>query len=143
MSTAHDPPVARLLWGLIVVAAVGAVLSRPVGYSVVDLLPPGGVLVVLGSYFAARTLRENEVAQATQMLAGDNEAVRIAGVHRLGTVAGLAPRYRPYAKTTLGAFVGEDRNGFGPRTFAEAILDELEGLDERRVAKLRAVGFVD
>ena len=84
LSTAHDPPVARLLWGLIVVAAVGAVLSRPVGYSVVDLLPPlGGVLVVLGSYFAARTLRENEVAQATQMLAGDNEAVRIAGVHRV------------------------------------------------------------
>ena len=144
MSSAHDPPVARLLLGLIVAAVIGAVLSWPFDYSVADLLPPlGGVIVVLGSYFAARTLRENEVVQATQMLAGDNDAVRIAGVHRLGLVAGLAPYFRPYAKATLRAFVGEERNGLGPRTLAEAVLEELEGLDERRVAKLRAVGSTD
>lgn len=73
---------------MILAALIGGGLSIPCSYSLTDLLPPlGGLIVVLGSYFAARTLRENEVAQSTQMLAGGNEAVRIAGVkpeRRLG-----------------------------------------------------------
>jgi hypothetical protein len=73
---------------LIAVAFVGALLSLPFDYSLANMLPLlGGMIVVLGSYFAARTLRENELTQATLMLAGGNEAVRAAGVHRLATVA--------------------------------------------------------
>lgn len=139
MRNAHDPPVARLLWGLIVLALIGGFLSLRFDYSLTDMLPLlGGVIVVLGSYFAARTLRENEVAQATLMLAGDNDAVRIAGVHRLGTVAAETPRFRPYAIVTLQAFAGEDANGARPRVLAEAVLKELGKLGEHRIGKLQA-----
>lgn len=142
MSTAHDPPVARILWALIAAAFIGSVLSWPFDYSLADLLAPlGGVIVVLGSYFAARTLRENEVAQATQMLAGDNEAVRIAGVYRLAAVAGEAPRFRPFVTVTLRAFARENENGPGARELAEAALEKLDGLGGERIAKLEPADF--
>jgi len=103
------------------------------------MLPPlGGLVVVLGAYFAARTLRENEVAQSTLMLAGENDAVRIAGVYQLGTVAAQTPRFRPYVEVTLRAFVGEGANRTGPRTLAEVILKELSGLGKHQIADLQA-----
>lgn len=141
MWNAHDPPVARLLWALVGIAVVGSVLSLPLDYSIADMLPPlGGLIVVLGSYFAARTLRENEVAQATLMLGGENDAVRIAGVHRLGTVAAETPRFRPYVAVTLGAFADEAANGTRPRRLAEGILEELDQLGESQIATLQTRG---
>lgn len=137
MRNAHDPPVARILWGLIAVAAVGALLSLPFDYSLANLVPLlGGVIVILGSYFAARTLRENEVNQATLMLAGANEAVRAAGVHRLATVASETPRFRPYVTVALQAFAAETANGDRPRKLATAVLEELSTLDKRQIVRL-------
>lgn len=136
--TAHDPLVALILWALIIAAVAGGLLSLWCSYLLTELLPPfGGLIVVLGAYFAARTLRENEVAQSTLMLAGENDAVRIAGVHRLGTVAAQTPRFRPYVEVTLRAFAGDCANGARPRTLAEAILKELSGLKKNRIADLQ------
>lgn len=137
MRNAHDPPVARILWGLIGVAVVGALLSLPFDYSLANLLPLlGGAIVVLGSYFAARTLRENEVTQATLMLGGANDAVRAAGVHRLATVAAETPRFRPYVTVALEAFAAEAANGDRPRLLAVAVLAELDGLEKNQIVKL-------
>lgn len=137
MRNAHDPPVARILWGLIAAAFLGALLSLPFDYSLANLLPLlGGVILVLGSYFAARTLRENEVTQATQMLAGGNEAVRAAGVHRLASVAAETPRFRPYVTVALQAFVAEPANGERPRTLALTVLEELGTLEKHQMVRL-------
>jgi hypothetical protein len=130
-----------ILWGLIITAVVGGILSRWCGYSLADMLPPlGGLVLVLGAYFAARTLRENEVAQSTLMLAGENDAVRIAGVYQLGTVAAQTPRFRPYVEVTLRAFADECANGARPKGLAETVLKELSGLGEHQIADLQARG---
>lgn len=53
LRNAHDPVVALALWGLAGAGVIGAVLSPILGYSLADMLPVlGGVVVMLGSYFA-------------------------------------------------------------------------------------------
>ncbi len=123
--TALDPTVLVALWGV----AVAAVLAGAAGglfdwWSVKDLLPVfGGIIVLLGSYFAARTLSETERDRATQMLASEQAAVRIAGVYRLGEVATYHPRHREYVESVLRTYLAtEDQHA---RRLASALLAEL------------------
>jgi hypothetical protein len=78
---AHDPVVALALWAL-ALAGVAAIAGSAQWwhFELVKVLPVlGSVVVLLGSYFAARTLRDNEVAKATEMLGNSALAVRVAG----------------------------------------------------------------
>jgi hypothetical protein len=103
---AHDPVVALILWVVLFFAVGAGILTIPLDWSIADTLPVfGGIIVLLGSYFAARTLREIELDKATQMLASESRAVRAAGIHRLKTVFESTPRYRDYVETTFEAYV--------------------------------------
>lgn len=139
LRNAHDPVVAAVLWSLAAVAAVASVLSLISGwYSLADMVPVlGGVIVMLGSYFAARTLRDNELGQATQMLSSDSEAVRLAGIYRLGLVGAGVPRFRPYVMTALW---GVESGGPGERSkrLADDVFEELKGFDPKKIYELSA-----
>jgi hypothetical protein len=112
---AHDPVVAAALWFIVGAAVVGAVFSAfswPMDFGLADILPPlGGAIVLLGSYFAARTLRDNEIVQSTQMLQSEREAVRVAGVGRLWAVGKGVPRFREQIRDTLQAFASDPSAG--------------------------------
>lgn len=138
LRNAHDPVVALALWSLAVVGAIAAGLSSCLGYSLADMLPVlGGVVVLLGSYFAARTLRDNELSQATQMLSSDREAVRLAGIYRLGTVAAGVPRFRTYVEIALMG-LAEENPGAHSKQYATDVLAELDKLKDRQVHTLSA-----
>lgn len=129
MRQASDPTVASILWGLIVAALLGTLLSIPCGYSIADMLPIfGAVTVILGSYFAARTLRENEVDRATNALDAARSSVRVAGICRLGIVAIDAPRYLEYVRRTLNAIVAEETNEQQVKRAAESVLQDLNAV---------------
>lgn len=135
---AHDPVVALALWSLVGAAAGGALLSLPFNYSMADMLPVlGGVVFLLGSYFAARTLRDNEIVQATKMLEAETQAVRIAGVYRLGTVAAAVPRFRWYGMAALHGLVAEEEDGQPARRLAEEVIDQLTALDKWEIGVLQ------
>jgi hypothetical protein len=127
---ANDPTVARILWALIFAALVAGALTIPTDWSINDLLPLfGGAIVLLGSYFAARTLLDNEITQATQLLASPCSAVRVAGIYRLGKVADAAPHYRGYVRATLSAYISQDSGDEVGTRRARAVLADL-GLTE-------------
>ena len=121
-----------MLWVVFVLAMLS------VGYTVVSdrgsisdtLTVFGGILVLLGSYFAARTLRENEADRATAMLAADSVAVRVAGVDRLRSLAKETPRYRAYVQTTLAAYVDDRPASERGCQLASSTLSELAGSDD-------------
>jgi Zn-dependent protease with chaperone function len=129
LRNAHDPPVALILWVVFILAVAGAALTRVFDWgSIPDTLTVfGGILVLLGSYFAARTLRETEADRAAQMLASESAAVRAAGVHRLKRLANETPRYRGYVKAALTAYVDEHPASERGRTLASSTLEELQG----------------
>jgi hypothetical protein len=104
----------------------------------------GGVVVLLGSYFAARTLRDNELSKATEMLGSSAPSVRIAGVHQLGIIGMNVPRFRQYAELTLRGFVQGDAEfeDEASRRFALAVLRQLDGPGEAEVGVL-AVNVTD
>jgi hypothetical protein len=138
LRNAHDPVVAAVLWSLAAAALVAAVLSPILGYSLADTVPVlGGVVVMLGSYFAARTLRDNELGQATQMLSSESEAVRLAGIYRLGLVGAGVPRFRVYVLTALSGVVAGDP-GERSKQFAADVFSELHDLDPEKIYELRA-----
>lgn len=126
---AHDPVVARVLWlvaGAAVVGAICSAFSWPLDFALADILAPlGGVIVLLGSYFAARTLRDNEIVQATQMLESEREAVRVAGVGRLWAVGKGVPRFRKQVRDTLEAFAGDQTAGELAAQHAQDALDDI------------------
>lgn len=129
MRNASDPTVARILWGLIVAGLLGALLSIPCAYSIADLLPIlGAVTVLLGSYFAARTLRENEVDRATIALDSTRPSVRVAGVYRLGRVAIDAPKYGEYVRIALHEVAAEDAGAQRVKRAAELALQDLDAV---------------
>jgi hypothetical protein len=98
----QDPPVARILWVLIVAGGVGIAASPILHYPISGMLPIlGGLVVILGSYFAARTLRDNEMVHAIEMLDSDEESVQLMGIYTLGRVAKVAPMYRPFVAGIL------------------------------------------
>ena len=133
LRNAHDPPVALILWIVLFLSIIGSALTVGLEWgSIPDALTVfGGVVVLLGSYFAARTLRENEADRATQMLASTSDAVRVAGVHRLRTLARETPLYLDYVRATLQACAHESP-GEPAGVLASAALKELpkpEGTD--------------
>jgi hypothetical protein len=126
LRNAHDPTVALILWSVLFIATLGSILTIPFDFSVADMLPAfGGVIVLLGSYFAARTLGEGERDKATQMLASTSAAVRVAGVHRLGEVAKSVPRYRQYVRATLEAYGHEHPDDEEASLLASSILEQF------------------
>ena len=108
-------------------------------FELVKMLPVlGSVVVLLGSYFAARTLRDNELAKATEMLGDEALAVRIAGIHQLGSIGMSVPRFRKYAQLTLYAFVEEtgESKDVKARDFAKNVLEQLRQPKGAKVAAL-------
>jgi hypothetical protein len=131
--TALDPTVAIALWGVGVAAVVAGATEWAIdGWPPNDVLPVfGGIIVLLGSYFAARTLSETERDRATQMLASEQPAVRVAGIYRLGEVATYHPRHREYVESALLAYSppsdSDDRYAHG---LASALLAELRTAEQ-------------
>jgi len=119
------------------VAAIAA--SAHWRFELVKMLPVlGSVVVLLGSYFAARTLRDSEVAKATEMLGSSALAVRVAGIHQLGLIGMNVPRFRKHAQLALCGFVesslaANDKNSV---EFAKDVLKQLQPLSETEVAVL-------
>lgn len=136
----HDPLIAVALWALGLAGAVavgGSALWWH--FELVKMLPVlGGVVVLLGSYFAARTLRDNEVTKATEMLGSDAPAVRIAGIHQLGLIGMNIPRFRTHAQLSLRSYVENSGDSHDKQSvkFARDILAQLRPLDESEVAVL-------
>ncbi len=137
---AHDPVVALALWALGISGVAAALVSLYIWpFPLVEMLPLlGGVVVLLGSYFAARTLRDNELAKATEMLGDDSLAVRIAGIHQLGLIGMSVPRFRTYAKFVLCGFLADssDDENEGSRSLACEVLGQLRRLDDGAVVAL-------
>ncbi len=136
---AHDPVVALALWALAlagIVAIVGSACWWH--FELVKMLPVlGSVVVLLGSYFAARTLRDSEVAKATEMLGNSALAVRVAGIHQLGLIGMNVPRFRKHAQLALCGFVEsssdqdvKDQEHENSVEFAKDVLRQLQPLAE-------------
>jgi hypothetical protein len=125
---AHDPTVGLILWAVAILATAAAVvLGLWCAVSVIDTLTVfGGVLVLLASYFAARTLTETEADRATQMLASPSGAIRVAGIYRLHELMQHVPRYQDYVRKTLAAYLDEVNDqdpGYATATQIVAALD--------------------
>lgn len=137
---AHDPVVALALWAL-ALAGIAAIVGSACRwhFELVKMLPVlGSVVVLLGSYFAARTLRDNEVAKATEMLGSSELPIRVAGVHQLGLIGMNVPRFRKYAQLTLCGFVetSSDPNDKSSVEFAKDVLRQLQPLARSEIAVL-------
>ena len=144
---AHDPVIALALWGLGLAGIVTAAVSLLVWpFPLEKMLPVlGGVVVLLGSYFAARTLRDGELSRATEMLGSDSLAVRLVGVHQLGQIGMYVPRFRKYTQLALCGFLADSsdaRCDEASRTLASEVLDQLSGLEESTI-KLLDVDVTD
>ena len=103
----HDPVIALALWALAAAGVVAIIGSACLWhFELVKMLPVlGSVVVLLGSYFAARTLRDGEVAKATEMLGSGAPAVRVAGIHQLGLIGMSVPSYKTHAPLALRGIV--------------------------------------
>jgi hypothetical protein len=118
---------------------VASLLTIPFDYSLTEVLPAGGaVVVLLGSYFAARTLRDAEVSKALELLNGDTSSVRVAAVHRLAIIAMRTPKYRSNIELTLRALVASDPDpGIqDAQGVAMLALEQLQPLEEDLMGKL-------
>jgi len=135
---AADPTVAAILWAVAFAGVVAACLTLPFDYSLTEMLPAmGGVVVLLGSYFAARTLRDGEVAKALELLNGNTPAVRVAAVHRLAIIAMRTPKYRSNIVLTLRAFAaGSDSDDEDARRIGLLALEQLEPLGEDSMGRM-------
>lgn len=136
----HDPVIALALWALALagVAAIAASACRW-HFELVKMLPVlGSVVVLLGSYFAARTLRDNELAKATEMLSSSALAVRVAGIYQLGLIGMSVPRFREHVQLTLCGFVesSSDPKSKNSVAFAEDVLRQLQPLAPAKIAAL-------
>jgi hypothetical protein len=126
--TAQDPTVAAALWAVLGAAALAAAAVPVLELSSVKGMLPafGGMIVLLGSYFAARTLSENERDKATQMPASECGAVRVAGLYRLGELATYIPLHREYVEAALVAYGAEPlEHDECARKLASTLLAEL------------------
>jgi hypothetical protein len=138
---AHDPVVALVLWGLGFVGILAAAISLLVWHFPLEKMLPvlGGGVVLLGSYFAARTLRDGELWRATEMLGSDSLAVRLVGVHQLGQIGTGVPRFRKHSQLALRGFLAdpsEARRDEASRRLARKVLDQLSGLEESTIKPL-------
>ena len=136
----HDPVIALALWALAAAGVVAIIGSACLWhFELVKMLPVlGSVVVLLGSYFAARTLRDGEVAKATEMLGSGAPAVRVAGIHQLGLIGMSVPRFRKHAQLALCGFVegSTDPSDRNSAEFAKDVLKQLQPLARAEVAVL-------
>lgn len=138
---AHDPVIALALWVLGLAGTVAVLVSLlPGSFSLKEALPVlGAVVVLLGSYFAARTLRDNELTRATEMLGSDSPAVQLVGIHQLGQIGMYVPKFRKDAQLAICAFLGdslETGNDVASHRLARKVLSQLTGAKESTVETL-------
>jgi hypothetical protein len=135
---ADDPIVALLLWSLIGGTAIGLLIATKTGHEPfshelsVAVKIAGAVIVLLGSYFAARTISHNDEDQMATRFAKGVELLDSASTHaQLGGVAILlqvrrrSSRYGEIGKhypdaveRVLREFAGEDGSGGAAKSYA-------------------------